>query len=177
LEAAVTSQSLWDTEPVEEPALPETSGDTDFFPVDSEEPEEPVEEFPDESEAVVAEETPEPPAPVVEISAGPQPVAPPELPTEPEADVVTINSDEFTALEERILRTVNLVKRERSARQQAEEHTLAVEARLAEAQEQLKEEQSGSQHLKMELQTLRGERDHVKQRVERLLSQLDALEM
>ena len=78
--------------------------------------------------------------------------------------------DDFSALEDRILRAVNLVKRERLARSEAEERAMKAEARVAEQTPQI-------EHLQTEVNTLRSERDHVRQRVERLLSQLDALEM
>jgi hypothetical protein len=80
------------------------------------------------------------------------------------------SGDEFSALEERILRTVNLLKRERSARAEAEE-------RAAKAEAQLHEQAPLMEHFEKELNVLRAERDHVRQRVERLLSQLDALEL
>ena len=78
--------------------------------------------------------------------------------------------DDFSALEERILRAVNLVKRERQARAAAEE-------RAAKAEAQLREQAPLMEHLQKELNALRAERDHVRQRVERLLAQLDALEL
>ena len=88
--------------------------------------------------------------------------------TDPGALAMSV--DEFTALEERILRAVNLVKRERLARAEAEERATKAEIRLAEQTPQIDQMQT-------ELNTLRVERDHVRQRVERLLSQLDALEL
>ena len=91
---------------------------------------------------------------------------------EPAADSgsLAVSGDEFSALEERILRTVNLLKRERLARTEAEE-------RAAKAEAQLHEQAPLVEHLQKELNALRAERDHVRQRVERLLSQLDALEL
>jgi hypothetical protein len=91
---------------------------------------------------------------------------------EPVADSgsLAVSGDEFYALEERILRTVNLLKRERQTRAEAEE-------RAAKAEAQLREQAPLVEHLQKELNVLRAERDHVRQRVERLLSQLDALEL
>jgi hypothetical protein len=83
---------------------------------------------------------------------------------------VALSVDEFSALEERILRTVNLVKQERQARADAEER--AVKAEL-----QLREQAPLAENLQKEVSALRGERDNVRQRVEKLLSQLDALEL
>lgn len=83
---------------------------------------------------------------------------------------VAISADEFSALEERILRAVDLVKRERQARSAAEERATEAEAKL--------NGQSGTvEELQKEVDGLRAERDHVRQRVEHLLSELDALEL
>jgi hypothetical protein len=87
---------------------------------------------------------------------------------EPEA--VALTADDFAALEERILRTVNLVKRERTARAAAEE-------RAAQAESLLTEQIAIVEQTQKEVSALRVERDHVRQRVERLLGQLDALEL
>jgi hypothetical protein len=87
-----------------------------------------------------------------------------------EPETLALSLDDFTALEDRILRAVNLVKRERLARAEAEERALRAEAQLHEQTPML-------DHLQSELNALRGERDHVRQRVERLLAQLDALEL
>lgn len=89
-------------------------------------------------------------------------------PAEPAALAVSV--DEFAALEERIRRAVELVKRERQARAAAEERVSIAEAQQF-AQSPVIEQ------LKSEVNALRAERDHVRQRVERLLAQLDALEM
>jgi chromosome segregation ATPase len=102
--------------------------------------------------------------------------------TLPEA--LALSVDEFAALEERVLRAVNLVKRERVARVAAEEQAQQMEAKLAEHAEKLNQHETHlTEHLAQvdqlqgEVKTLRAERDHVRQRVERLLSQLDALEI
>jgi hypothetical protein len=102
----------------------------------------------------------------------PEPAAEHEPAAEPVADsgALAVSGDEFSALEERILRTVSLLKRERSARAEAEE-------RAAKAEAQLREQAPLVEGLQKELNGLRAERDHVRQRVERLLSQLDALEL
>jgi hypothetical protein len=95
-----------------------------------------------------------------------------EMTAEPVAGsgALAVSGDEFAALEERVQRAVNLVKRERQSRAAAEER-----AALAEAQ--LREQGPLVEHLQNELNVLRAERDHVRQRVERLLGQLDALEL
>jgi hypothetical protein len=83
---------------------------------------------------------------------------------------LALSADDFKALEERILRAVDMVKRERLARAAAEERATKAEA-------QLHEHGPRFEQLEKELQALKGERDHVRQRVERLLTQLDALEL
>lgn len=100
-----------------------------------------------------------------------------------EPGTLALSADEFSALEERILRAVNLVKRERLAKTAAEERATAAETRVAEQIQNVEnlnrerdELQKESANLQREIDTLRSERDQVRQRVERLLSQLDALE-
>jgi hypothetical protein len=83
---------------------------------------------------------------------------------------VSLSADDFKSLEERILRAVEMVKRERQAR-------VAAEERAALAESQLKKEGPQIEQLEKELQGLKAERDVVRQRVERLLAQLDALEL
>jgi len=87
-----------------------------------------------------------------------------------EPAALAVSVDEFAALEERIRRAVELVKRERQARAAAEERAGNTEA-LLRAESQVVEQ------LQSELHALRAERDQVRQRVERLLAQLDALEL
>ncbi|MGD0682694.1 MAG: hypothetical protein ABR990_11670 [Terracidiphilus sp.] len=87
-----------------------------------------------------------------------------------ESSALTLSVDEFSALEERILRTVSLVKQERQARATAEERANAAEAQISKHAPMV-------DRLQAEIQTLRTERGHVRQRVERLLAQLDALEL
>ncbi len=83
---------------------------------------------------------------------------------------LTVSANDFSALEERVLRAVALVKRERQMRTAAEERAALAEA-LFDEQSQRLEKTEG------EVAALRAERDTVRQRVERLLSQLDALEL
>lgn len=103
-----------------------------------------------------------------------------QLPWEPEvaeaerktedAGALTLSADEFSALEERIRRAVNQLKQERHSRAEAEE-------RAARAEGQLREQEPRLAQLENEIGALRAERDQVRQRVERLLTQLDALEL
>ncbi len=108
---------------------------------------------------------------------------------EPVALAVSVN--DFSALEERIRRAVELVKREREARAAAdaraaelEKHAskagtrqVGLEARAAQAEARVHEQAALVEQLKSELSALRAERDQVRERVERLLKQLDALEL
>jgi len=91
-----------------------------------------------------------------------------EHPGQPAA--LTVSADDFSALEQRIVRAVEMVKRERQAR-------IAAEERAAHVESQLDDQAPRIEQLEKELHALKGERDHVRQRVERLLGQLDALEI
>lgn len=87
-----------------------------------------------------------------------------------EAAAVALSADEFSALEERVLRAVELVKRERQARNEADE-------RAAKALATVTEQAGELERLERDLKQLRSERDHVRGRVEKLLKQLDAIEL
>ena len=84
-----------------------------------------------------------------------------------EADVPVV-ADDLNALEQRVLRTVELLRTERSARAKAEEETTAMRQLMDEQSAQLAQAQA-------QLRTLEGEREGVRQRVERLLKQLDEI--
>lgn len=83
---------------------------------------------------------------------------------------LALSMDDFSSLEDRILRAVNLVKRERMER-------AAAEQRAAEAETKLRDRNAATEELQKEINALRAERDHIRQRVDKLLSQLDALEL
>lgn len=87
-----------------------------------------------------------------------------------EPGTLALSMDDFSSLEDRVLRAVNLVKRERLER-------AAAEQRAAEAEAKLQDQTTASDELQKEVNALRAERDHIRQRVEKLLSQLDALEL
>ncbi len=87
-----------------------------------------------------------------------------------ESGVLTVSVADFSALEERVLRAVEVVRRERQAR-------IAAEERAARSESQFSEHSSHLDHLEKELIALRAEREQVRQRVEHLLGQLDALEL
>jgi chromosome segregation ATPase len=90
---------------------------------------------------------------------------------------LAVSAGDFAALEERIHRAVELVKRERQARAGAEARSAELEARVTQAEAQLQAQSSSIEQLQSELNALRAEREHVRQRVERLLKQLDSLEL
>jgi hypothetical protein len=83
-----------------------------------------------------------------------------------EAEPVTV--DDFSALEERVVRAVELVKRERAARAEAEQKAAHLQS-LMDAQSSLLEQ------AKEQLRTLEREREQVRLRVERLLKQIDEI--
>jgi hypothetical protein len=83
---------------------------------------------------------------------------------------LTLSANDFSALEERILRAVEVVRRERLARAAAEERAARAEAQSGQLAPQIEQ-------MEKELGLLRAERDHVRERVDRLLTQLDALEL
>lgn len=84
-----------------------------------------------------------------------------------EAEVPVV-ADDLNALEQRVLRTVELLRTERTARAKAEEEITTMR--------QLMDEQSAQlEQAHMKLRTLEGEREGVRQRVERLLTQLDEI--
>lgn len=76
--------------------------------------------------------------------------------------------DDFQALEQRVLRTVELLKAERAQRAEAERRAIA-------AEEQAREQADGLARAEAELANLQKDRDVVRQRIERLLKHLDEL--
>jgi hypothetical protein len=98
--------------------------------------------------------------------------AEPEPASAPQSMTV-LTAGDFAALEERVLRAVDVVRRERHARIAAEERAATLETELA----QLQSETPAVELLRQEVESLRVEREQVRLRVERLLSQLDALEL
>lgn len=83
---------------------------------------------------------------------------------------LAMSSSDFSALEERIARTIAVVKSERQSR-------AAAEQRAEKLDTELNEQLAVVKSLQDEVHSLNAERDQVRQRVERLLSQLDALEV
>lgn len=80
----------------------------------------------------------------------------------------TISVDEFQALEQRVLRTVELIRTEREARSSAE-------AEVAAMKELLDVASSENSQLTSEINAMKQERQQVKGRVDAMLKQLDEL--
>jgi chromosome segregation ATPase len=83
----------------------------------------------------------------------------------PESAVAT---DDFAALEDRVLRTVELLKSERAAR-------AAAEAKVSELHQSLEAQTAELLRVESEVEAFKSERDLVRGRIERLLAQLDEL--
>lgn len=122
-----------------------------------------------------------------------------------EPGTLAVSLNDFSALEERVLRAVDLVKKERQDRNAAEaraaqseeravqnaDHAVQAEARAVQSEERAKHAEERAAHaeaklreqtpvvegIQSEVKALRTERDHVRQRVEKLLEQLDGLEL
>jgi hypothetical protein len=94
----------------------------------------------------------------------------PRLSIAPNPSSLPMSVDDFAALEERVLLAVGLVRRERQARAAAEERAAVLQA-------ELDAQIPAIDRLQQEVAALRTEREQVHHRVERLLSQLDALEL
>jgi uncharacterized protein (DUF3084 family) len=104
----------------------------------------------------------------------------------------TISVDEFLALEQKVLQTVELIKKEREARTQAESARYEAEAerdaarsevaelhqKLLAADEKLaavNEKLTAAGDAQTEIAALHSERDAVRQRVEKMLATMDSL--
>lgn len=82
---------------------------------------------------------------------------------------VAISVDDLNALEQRVLRTVELLRTERTARAKAEEEIATMRLLMDEQSVELMKTEE-------KLRTLENERNGVRHRVERLLTQLDEIE-
>jgi uncharacterized coiled-coil DUF342 family protein len=87
----------------------------------------------------------------------------------------TISVDEFQALEQKVLRAVEIVRREREARIAAEAEAAAAKEEAAALREQLADLASASNAAQTQITTLNQERDAVRLRVEKMLQQMDEL--
>ena len=80
----------------------------------------------------------------------------------------SISVDEFQALEQKVLRAVEVVKREREARAAAEAEAVSLRQQIA----AMKAESTAAES---EINTLTKEREAVRSRVEKMLQQMDEL--
>ncbi len=95
----------------------------------------------------------------------------------------SISVDEFQALEQKVLQTVELIKREREARAAAEAEVAAAQDELAARKEELalrgqeivalRQELAASGDAQGEIQSLRRERETVRLRVEKMLASIE----
>jgi uncharacterized protein involved in exopolysaccharide biosynthesis len=83
-----------------------------------------------------------------------------------------ITTEEFQALEQKVLRAIEIVKSEREARAVAEAEVAALRAQLDALTAAQGEALTAAQ---AQLNTLNQERDAVRQRVEKMLQQMDEL--
>jgi chromosome segregation ATPase len=81
---------------------------------------------------------------------------------------VSVSADEFAALEEKVLRAVEIVRRERDARSSAE-------SEVAMLREQLDSLTRHSNAAQAQISTLNQERETVRVRVEKMLEQMDEM--
>lgn len=81
-----------------------------------------------------------------------------------------VSADDFSALEQRIMRVTEIVRRERAGRLLAEERANKAEAMLINQVQRAEE-------LELQLREMNGTQDTMLQRVKGFLDQLDALEL
>jgi translation initiation factor 2B subunit (eIF-2B alpha/beta/delta family) len=79
-----------------------------------------------------------------------------------------VQADDFEALEEKVYRTIEMVKAARQAQASAERDTGRLRQQLNERDEQL-------QVLRRETVQLRKEREEIRSRVEKMLQQIEAI--
>lgn len=86
-----------------------------------------------------------------------------------------VSVDEFQALEQKVLQTVELIKKEREARASAEAERNAAQAELAALREQMEAHTTSASSTAQQLESLQREREDVRKRVETMLAQMDEL--
>jgi chromosome segregation ATPase len=79
-----------------------------------------------------------------------------------------VSASEFHSLEEKIYRTIELLKTAREAKANAERDSNRLRTQLEESEEE-------NEQLRSQLVNLRKEREDVRTRVEKMLKQIDAL--
>ena len=83
-------------------------------------------------------------------------------------ETITVDADDFHALEQKIIRTIEMLKIEREAR-------AAAERELRRVREQIDGRHDELDTLRREVVGLKREREEVKSRVEKMLKQIDAM--
>jgi peptidoglycan hydrolase CwlO-like protein len=86
-----------------------------------------------------------------------------------------ITVDEFQALEQRVQRAVEIVRREREARAAAESDAAALREQIAALNEQVDALTSSTNSAQGQITTLNQEREAVRLRVEKMMQQIDEL--
>ena len=90
----------------------------------------------------------------------------------------TVSVDEFQALEQKVLQTVELVKMERAARAAFEAEAMESRARIAAAEEEiagLTQRLAAASKAQDELEACERERNAVRQRVEKMLASMEEI--
>ncbi len=83
----------------------------------------------------------------------------------------TITTDEFLALEQKVLRAVTMIREERELRAAAEAELSTAQSEIGELQAQL----AAANTAHTEVEALTRDREAVRQRVEKMLAQIDEL--
>lgn len=86
-----------------------------------------------------------------------------------------VSADEFQALEAKVLQAVEMIRREREARNAVEAERNAAQAEISLLHERLRSLEEASSTAQTELQGLHRDRELVRGRMERLLAQIDEL--
>ena len=81
---------------------------------------------------------------------------------------LSVSTDEFHALEEKVYKTIELLKSAREAKNIAERD-------VSRLREQLEEREEEVETIRQQIVALRREREEVRSRVEKMLKQIDAL--
>ncbi len=85
-----------------------------------------------------------------------------------EEEVTHVSADDFHALEEKVFRTIELLKSARDAKAAAERDAARLRQQLEDREEQF-------ESMRAEVVGLRKEREEVRTRIEKMLKQIDAL--
>ncbi|HWB33553.1 MAG TPA: hypothetical protein VG714_10285 [Acidobacteriaceae bacterium] len=90
-----------------------------------------------------------------------------------------VSVDEFQALEQKVLRAVEIVKKEREARAAAEAEVVALREQLLSqavtAEDRVREANRERESAESQIAAMSKEREAVRQRVEKMLEQMDEL--